>query len=186
MTNSTQMDPGTPNLQNTIGYPVSSLKFWMMGIFTGGIYLLYWSYKNFRALQVPSDSKVAAVIWCIFLPLSFFSMMQGLETKASENNYPIRTHKWALAWIYFLLVTAAKFLDRMSDRVTDETLALLGFGALGCQLLSLFILSIYQRKLLVLNRELRPQAQIASRFTIWDIILMIVCVAVFIALIIFG
>ncbi len=186
MTNFNQMDPGSPNPHSPIGYPVSSLKFWLMGVFTGGLYLFYWSYKNFRALHVPSDSRLAAIIWCIFLPLSFFSMMQGLENKAAESNHPIRTHKWALAWIYFLLVSAAKILDRMSDKVTDETLVLVGFGAFGCQLLSLFILSIIQRKMLLLNRELRPNAQIASRFTIWDIVFMIVCVGIFITLIFVG
>ncbi|MCA9819033.1 MAG: hypothetical protein KC652_28275 [Cyanobacteria bacterium HKST-UBA01] len=180
MTNSNQLDPGSSTPQPPIGYPVSSLKFWLMSILTFNLYTLYWSYKNFRALKVPSDSKIAAAIWSLFFPLSFFSMMEGLEKKAAEFDKPIRTHKWAIAWIYFILITSTKILNNIAEKVENETILLIAFAALSCQLLSLFVISIIQRKTVRLNRELIPQPQIVSRFGAEDFGMIILVVGVFI------
>ncbi len=145
-----------------IGFPVSNLKFWAMSICTVGFYEVYWGYKNFKALKVPSGKGLSAFIFAIFLPVSLFGLLKAFETQAAAAGNPISVHKLPLAWAFFLLHVVSRVMDRMLP-------AELSMLALIPALINLCMLAYVQRKMIAVNAAVRPNAKIDSRFSAWDI-----------------
>jgi hypothetical protein len=138
-----------------IGFPVSSLKFWVMSILTFDLYLIYWAYKNFKQLEVQGNS----VIYALFIPLSFSSLIKGVEVQSEKAGKPLHLKRVLLAIGFFLLTVAAK----IADRENQNAIALL------LSVVALLPVAYIQRKIVMLNQELRPSVPIQSKFSAWDI-----------------
>jgi hypothetical protein len=144
--------------QKVIGYPITLTKFVIFNVLTLGIFEIIWAFKHFRALKGPGKSKTAAaIIFAIFLPLSFFDMMKEYEAVSSDTNSPIVFNKYFLAVSYFFFEAVIKFADRFPSMPDWTVLAVFPF--------SLIPLIIVQRKINQLNTTLRPGVPFAQPMT---------------------
>ena len=142
-----------------------------MSILTGFLYPLYWGYQNFRHLDVSVSTKFKSTLYALFLPISFLSLMRGLEKTAAECGASIQLKAVKLAMSYFLLSAIGKMLDYFDLPIGGKLVAIL----------SLIPLYQVQKKINAVNAELRPGLKPDSQFSPWDIT-GIVAVAAFIAL----
>jgi hypothetical protein len=144
--------------QKVIGYPITLTKFVIFNVLSLGIFEIVWAFKHFHALKGPGKSKTtAAVIFALFLPLSFFDMMKEYEAVSSETKSPIVFNKYFLAVSYFIFDAVIKFSDRIPNMPDWTVLAVFPF--------SLIPLIIVQRKVNHLNTTLRPGLPFAQPMT---------------------
>jgi hypothetical protein len=146
-------------LQGPIGFPVSPRKFWLMSILTFSLYLVYWGYQNFRHLNISVNTKFWSTVSALFLPLSLFALIKGLQKTATECGASIKLNPIKLALSFFVLAAIGKILDYNDFPIGGKFVALL----------SLVPLFQVQRKINAINAELRPSLQPDNKFSSWDL-----------------
>ncbi len=145
-----------PEELKPVGYVVSNTKFWVMNLFTLGVYAVYWSYKNFLVLEVakPKRPRIFAAIHAIFLTFSFYRLQGLLEDKAGKEGKEIRFPKAILAAAYII----SSFWNLFSSSSNPQNQN--GWAELGWiyaqVIVDTLILFVVQKKLVEINRELRP------------------------------
>ena len=146
-----------------IGYAVSNLKFSLMIVLTLGYYVIWWAYKNYRALQIPGPNKLGSVVYAVFFPISFFNLLKGVEAEAVSHDIPFRLNKLLVAVMYFLFITATKIFVR-----NEETVLI----ALITAIISLIIVFFGHREVLEVNRKIG--AYIDSKLTWKDFVFIVI------------
>jgi len=147
------MDNNIKERTDTIGFPVSNKKFWLMNIFTMGVYILPWAFNNLHRLELPGKGKVGNAVFAFFFPFAFYDMMKKLELFAKAADHPVSLNKGALAWSFFLLSAASNFLSN------SDALFLIGFLL---KYVSIAILFRAQKEILRVNQELMPDGPVDS------------------------
>lgn len=94
-------------------FPVSTLKFLVMDIATGGIYELYWFYKNWKYLKVRFGFKLSPFWRTFFAPLFCYDLMKRVREDVSARVPADYAAGW-LATAYFLLNMAWRLPDQWS------------------------------------------------------------------------
>jgi len=142
--------------EDAVGYSVSARKFFVMSIFTCFMYKAYWGYRQFRYVDIGAKNKFFAAVCGIFLPVSFYSLMGGLEKSAIQKgaNLTIK-RKMPMAISFFLLMLLAKPIS-----------TLWGVAIVGT--LSCVILYKVQREINALNAQINPASPPDDRFSAWD------------------
>jgi len=142
--------------EDAVGYSVSARKFFIMNIFTCFMYKAYWGYRQFRYVDIGAKNRFFAAVCGIFLPVSFFSLMTGLEKTATEKgaNLTIR-RKMAMAVGFFVMMLIAKAIT-----------TLWGVAIVGT--LSCLILYKVQKEINALNAQINPAYPPDDRFSAWD------------------
>jgi len=145
---SRRLDPDAP-----IGFPVSTVKFWVMSLLTMNLYLAYWAFKNFDKLKAKGNKWISA----IFIKFSFFYLLEGIENQAASAGKPIHLRKILLAVCFFLVGV----LSVATSKSSLLSVIVMVLTVIPC--------AVAQRALLNVNQELRPGAGIDSKFSFWDI-----------------
>ncbi|MFA6212639.1 MAG: hypothetical protein WCT03_09720 [Candidatus Obscuribacterales bacterium] len=141
-----------------IGYPITLKKFILFNVLTLGIFEIVWAFKHFRALKGRGKAKTAAaVVFSVFLPLSFFDMMKEYESSSSQTNFPIKFNKFLLGLSYFFIELSINFADRFPGLPDWYALAAFPF--------SLIPLMLMQRQVNLLNKTLYPDVPFAPPMT---------------------
>lgn len=139
-----------------IGFTVSAKKFWLMSIFTCFLYTRYWAYKQFRHLPIGRLNKFTAILCALFLPISFFSLMSGLEKNALEQGIELKFDKKVVASVsFFILCLITRFM---------ETLVF----SMAVSAISTSLLFRVQRKINATTALVRPDIQPDSKFSALD------------------
>jgi hypothetical protein len=144
--------------RDLIGYPITLKKFILFNVLTLGLFEFVWAFKHFRALKGAGKAKTAAaVVFSLFLPISFFDMMKEYEVVSTEAKSPITFNKYLLAVIFFAAEAVIKFADRLPS--IPEWVPLVAFP------IGLIPLIIVQRQVNLLNKTLRPGIPFAPPMT---------------------
>lgn len=144
--------------RDLIGYPITLKKFILFNVLTLGLFELVWAFKHFRALKGAGKAKTAAaVVFSLFLPISFFDMMKEYEVVSTQAKSPITFNKYLLAVIFFAAEAVIKFADRLP--FIPEWVPLVAFP------IGLIPLIIVQRQVNLLNKTLRPGIPFAPPMT---------------------
>lgn len=97
-------------------YVVSKQKFYLLFLLTLGIYMVYWSYKNWRLQKIATDADVYPVLRGLFLV--FF--MHGLYERVQAQLVRLgRSFEWSpanQATIVVALILASNILDRLGAK----------------------------------------------------------------------
>lgn len=75
-----------PEFEGTQFYPVSNSKFVIYSLFSLGIFINYWSYRNWKAIKEQQQSHIMPIARGIFAPLFFIPLLLEL-CKHSEQTF---------------------------------------------------------------------------------------------------
>jgi len=143
--------------QAPLGYAVSARKFFIMNIFTCFLYKLYWAYRQYRFVAPGSNNKFFAGLCGLFLPISFYALMTGLEKAAADRGLSLHVQrKMGLAIGFFLLSFIVKFMEAFALVVV--------VGSLSCLLLYQL-----QKQINAINATIAPGNLPDNKFTVWDL-----------------
>src|SRR5579863_5993031 len=84
-------------------FTIGAWKFSLMSIATGGIYELYWFYRNWRLLRDRDDPQISPFWRAFFAPLWTFSMGFRFTDEAKGRNITLTLPVVVLGIIYFVL-----------------------------------------------------------------------------------
>lgn len=84
-------------------FTVGTVKLSLMSITTGGIYEIYWFYRNWRVIRDRSRDAISPFWRALFGPLWIFSLGSRLKQEGQERNVPLALPVSALGVIYLLL-----------------------------------------------------------------------------------
>lgn len=145
------------NLNQPIGFPVATKKFWIMNIATLGIYRIWWAAKNFQAFAIPNKNRFFNLFFGLFLSVSLIQLLKALAKAYTENNMRFGLNILGLAIAFFTtdIIIRASFDKPFLIAIFLDTL----------------LLSPVQNAILELNRQARPKAAINSKFSLSEIVL---------------
>ncbi|MEM5549204.1 DUF3857 domain-containing transglutaminase family protein [Pseudoalteromonas neustonica] len=107
-----------PTFNNTHFYPVSNAKFIIYSIFTLGLFINYWSYRNWLAIKAQQDSHIMPIARGIFALFFFYSLFLELLAHSQEHHKKNKIMPNALALIGWLLLIVITATTRFSDYAT--------------------------------------------------------------------
>ncbi len=99
-------EPLAEQLPTTKFFPVSMAKFCLLSILTGGLYEIYWFYKNFKYIKLRDQSQIWPLARALFAPLWFYSLIKDIN-RHSTAGLPVAP----LALVYFLMVLSWELPD---------------------------------------------------------------------------
>jgi hypothetical protein len=89
----------------------STLKLALMSICTGGLYELYWFYKNWVLIKKRTEQNIMPFWRAFFAPFWAYSCFKHIKTSADENNIEESLSIGILAFLYFVLQTLWRLPD---------------------------------------------------------------------------
>lgn len=133
-------------------FPVSLLKLFVLSIATGGLYQLYWFYRNWKYVKARNSSAIMPFWRAFFAPIWFFPLYRNLKSDSRERFGKVLLPE--VPWVILLLLLYI-FLNVMGS---------LGDFFVLLRLLSVLCLLPFANYILHINRD-RPE--ILRRHSEW-------------------
>ena len=137
------MKPSTAtDLSPNAFYTVAIPKFLLLYLMTGGVYMFYWSYRNWATYKKTTGAAITPLIRGLFWPffiLELFDKVQiGLDMKGRSCKLHLETRALLIMLLVMFFVLLFTFFDRPSDApfvyLADAVLiACSGFLFIGAQ-----------------------------------------------------
>lgn len=96
-------EQGQPQEKRHAYFTVGAVKLSLMSLTTGGLYELYWFYRNWQVIKPRYQAKISPFWRAFFAPLWAFSMGSRFKEEAKTRNIPLRFPVTALGVSYLLL-----------------------------------------------------------------------------------
>lgn len=84
-------------------FPVTPQKFIVMSLFTLGLYVLYWSYQNFRRIRDYSRESMIPLLRIFFLVIWIIPLLGDIYARAKESGVAVRWRPVVLGGLFILL-----------------------------------------------------------------------------------
>ncbi len=159
VTITTSQPPALPvNQLPPLYFPVSVNKLVVMSIFTGGLYEVYWFYKNWQLIKNRERSNIMPFLRAFFALFFCYALFERISVAAKDSGFnAIDSGPLTVGWIIFAWA--------------------FGFLPIPYTLLSvlsvLFLISV-QRAVNQINSRHSPQVDSNSHYTGWNILWIVV------------
>ncbi|MGS0498476.1 DUF3857 domain-containing transglutaminase family protein [Pseudoalteromonas mariniglutinosa] len=107
-----------PTFSDAQFYPVTNAKFILYSILTLGLFINYWSYRNWRAIKIQQNSHIMPIARGIFALFFFYSLFLELLAHSQEHHKKNKVMPNALALIIWLLLMVLTATTRFSAYAT--------------------------------------------------------------------
>ncbi len=84
-------------------FPVTPQKFIVMSLFTLGLYVLYWSYQNFRRVRDYSREAMIPLLRIFFLVIWIIPLLGDIHARAREGGIVVPWRPVVLGGLFILL-----------------------------------------------------------------------------------
>ena len=102
--------PTEPNSQPTF-FPVGRMKLALMSIVTFGLYLVYWSYQNWKSVERLNNEELGAPLRAFFYPLTSYYLFQRIEGHVVPMQIKIAIQPGVLALGVVILAVSWRLPD---------------------------------------------------------------------------
>ena len=136
-------------------FPVSARKFIVMSVFSGGLYALYWSYRNWKYIKQVDSSKIMPFWRAWFVLFFHYSLIKRIKEETSKRTVVLYGPLALTIW-YFLLILAWRLPG--------------GWGYIGY--LDFVPLLPVIWAINSANEGRVPDASMNTRFTRWNLVLV--------------
>jgi len=151
-------------------YAVSTKKLLVMYFVTGGIYLVYWFYENWRRQKIVENNSsipVLRAIFSVFFTHALFNYAE-LDAKKHQPDYHWASNSWATAFVIVVIVNY--FFGRLVDKVFFESMS---FAVVPLLLMPVTAYIIYQAQRTI-NIACNDVDGVSNgNFTVYNILWMI-------------
>lgn len=135
-------------------FPVSPLKLALMSVCTGGLYEIYWGYKNWKCANHLFRKDYSAGIRGFFLPITSFALFKHINEYSTAKGVPLPGGANGMAALFLIL--------SIMWRMPDPYWIISWFAVVP--------LLVVQRVVNEVNEKVAPDADRNSRFSAWNIV----------------
>ncbi|MGR3980474.1 DUF3857 domain-containing transglutaminase family protein [Pseudoalteromonas sp. 1181_04] len=107
-----------PTFSDAQFYPVTNAKFILYSIFTLGLFINYWSYRNWKAIKIQQNSHIMPIARGIFAIFFYYSLYLELVAHSQTQHNKNKIMPNVLAIIAWLLVILASLMTRIDEATT--------------------------------------------------------------------
>lgn len=107
-----------PTFSDAQFYPVTNTKFILYSIFTLGLFINYWSYRNWKAIKIQQNSHIMPIARGIFSLFFFYPLFLELLAHSQEHHKKNKIMPNALAIVAWLLLLVLTVTTRFDDYST--------------------------------------------------------------------
>lgn len=105
-------------------YPVSPVKFVVLGVVTAGVYPAYWMYRCWRRAKFALDLNISPIGRAIFAIFFYYPLFRLIREESPDAARPPVAAGAALTILYLVSVIAMRAITRLSEATGLEGLAL--------------------------------------------------------------
>jgi transglutaminase-like putative cysteine protease len=147
-------------------YPMSGLKFLILGVGTMGLYDIYWTYRNWHAVKLKNNTDIMPVARGIFSPIWFYPLFSALRKDSLE-----RFDKNKVMFPFIALIFAAAYLTITFASSYSEHVLVSVLGLTTPLLFMPFVLYINS-----INNKSDGAYKYNSKWRIRQVVALILCV----------
>ena len=104
-----------PDFEGAHFYPITLTKFIILSVFTGGIFLSYWSYRNWKAIKLKEDSDIMPIARGIFIIFWFYPLFNKLQADSFERFDRNRVMPTGLAIVFAVTIILSSIYSSIDD-----------------------------------------------------------------------
>lgn len=141
-------------------FAVSPLKLVVMSLATFGYYVVYWHYRQWKAIRAAEKLKLWSFARALFFPLTGFELYPKLQKASEDEGFRLRWQGWMLAVAAILV----NILNWISGAIKDE-LPVLN----AAWVLAIVPPFIAQFAIQAVHARVVPEVDQNTRLTLWNI-----------------
>jgi len=138
-------------------FPVSLLKLALMSMCTGGLYEIYWGYKNWKCANHLFRKDYSAGIRGFFLPITSFALFKHVNEYSTAKGVPLPGGAHGMAALFLIL--------SVMWRLPDPYWLISWFAVVP--------LLVVQRVVNEVNAKVAPDADRNARFGAWNVVALL-------------
>ena len=104
-----------PEFEGAQFYPVSNSKFYLYSLFSLGIFINYWSYRNWKLIKQQQNSHMMPIARGIFAPLFFFALFLQLIKHSEQTFNKNKILPTAVAFVIWLMIIVCEIASSLGD-----------------------------------------------------------------------
>ncbi|GAC21779.1 DUF3857 domain-containing transglutaminase family protein [Paraglaciecola arctica] len=114
-----------PEFADSHFYPMSGLKFLILGVGTMGLYDIYWTYRNWHAVKSKNNTDIMPIARGIFSPIWFYPLFSVLRKDSIERFAKNKVMFPLIAIIFAVAYLTITFASSYSEHLLVSVLGLL-------------------------------------------------------------
>jgi hypothetical protein len=95
--------PADPEVKLPPFFAVAPLKLVILSLATFGYYVIYWHYRQWKAIGAAKKVKMWPIARAIFMPITSFELFPQIQAAAEATAIPVRWKGWVLALAVLLM-----------------------------------------------------------------------------------
>ena len=158
-------------------FNISSNRLIFLSFLTGGFYLIYWGYRNLKAIKNVQKDDIIPFLSAFFMGLTSINVFRSIAHSAKLVNYTKKLRPVVSAWLFFFFFGGGGYNSRnkTEEEITVEVafMIILITVVLGWLFITLLTLLVnkYQKAIRFYCEQKGLPA--VKGFTFWEIVLII-------------
>ena len=157
------------NEPQEIHYAVSTTKLYVMSVFTFGLYMWYWYYKNWEIERNRTNEDISPFWRAVFCLFYTHSLYDRFDWRARERQLNLSWNPDSLATITVILI----FLDGFIERICSNTVGIGVLDYISLLMGFIVIIPIAQAQKIVNQVNNDPGGRLNAKFSSSNILLII-------------
>lgn len=155
-------------------FNISNKRLFILSMLTGGIYLMYWMYRNAKAMKDAQKDIIHPFWQAVFMSFTSMNVFRAVTYSVKKLNYPQKLNPATSAWLFFFLIAGYGF-DYKGDPNEAISLHIMSFLVVlywSLLLLSTLLILKYQKAIHFYCNE--KEIEQITKATVWEIILVFI------------
>ncbi len=154
---------------NTKYFNISNKRLVVLSLLTGGMYLMYWMYRNAKAMKEAQNDPIVPIWQAIFMSFTSINVFRAINYSVKKQGYKKDLKPLKSAWLFFLLTALSGFEYKGGGEdaflSTELLFLLISFYWLMILLTVLLILK-YQKAIFFYSE--RKNFPLNKKLTVWE------------------
>jgi len=149
-------------------FNISNKRLVVLSLLTGGMYLMYWMYRNAQAMKEAQNDPIVPIWQAIFMSFTSINVFRAVNYSVKKLGYKKDLKPLKSAWLFFLLTALSGFEYKGGEDAflsTELLFLLLSFYWLMILLTILLILK-YQKAIFFYSE--RKNFPLNKKLTVWE------------------
>ena len=154
-------------------FNISNKRLFILSLLTGGMYLMYWMYRNAKAMNLAQKDPIRPVWQAIFMSFTSINVFRAINYSSKKEGYKKDLDPLSSAWLFFLLTAAYsyEYEDRAKDLLTPELLMILLSVYWVMLALTILLVLKYQKAISFYSKQ--KSFPFVKRVTFWECVFVV-------------
>ena len=154
-------------------FNISNKRLFVLSLLTGGMYLMYWMYRNAKAMNQAQRDPIKPVWQAIFMSVTSINVFRAINYSAKKEGYKKDLNPLGSAWLFFLLmaVNSYEYKDKAEEFLTPGLLMILISIYWVMLVLTILLVMKYQKAISFYSKQ--KSFPLVKRVMFWECVLVV-------------